>query len=158
MTQEVDIVDRVNVAIVDGIEDAGSRAAIPVSTPLVVLIGNKSTGQLRRVAVHGFTGDGEPLVLDGTRLVRAAAVVKSGEKLHSICPKEPTKLESPVGPFTPAPSGMSAVLNDGSTLPVAYYDVHGRACAVDQDPVSRSLFVLEEQEDVVRIDVPPVAQ
>lgn len=154
MAQEVDIVDRVSVDV-DGLGDLGQHAAIAPAARLKVLLRNRTTKEFRSLPVYGFTAAGEPLVPAGAHLTRAVAAAAPDESVHSILPETPSeRLENPVGPFTPAPAGMTAVFDDGSRLPVAYYDVHGRACAINLEPISRTLFVLEEGEGLVRIDLP----
>lgn len=154
MAQEIDIVDRVSVDV-NGLGELDKRVAIAPATPLVVFYRNRSTQTFRRATVHGFNGSGEPLVVDGNRLIRAVAAARPDETVDSIRPEGPTDRRDghPVGPFTPAPAGMTAVFSD-ATLPVAFYDVYGRACAIDRDPGARSLFVLEDDEGLVRIDGP----
>lgn len=156
MTQEVALVDRVTV---DGLDNLGEHVAIAATVPLKVSLLNRSTKAFRSLDVHGFTASGQPLVLNGTRLVQAFRATEPDETVHNVYPVaagggDPT---DPVGPFTPAPAGMTAVLSDGNQLPVVYYDVHGRACAIDREPISRALFVLEEDDGLVRIDLPPSA-
>lgn len=155
---EIAIVDRVPVNI-EGMPEFSHHVAIPAVEPLDVLIfndANKTT--VRRLPVYGFTADGNPLVLDPreARLVSANAILAAGERARIT--QRYVAPYAAVGPFTPAPGGMIAVFSDGRRLPILYYDVHGRAVCADNDARSRTLFVLDdEDEEPIRIEgYPPV--
>jgi hypothetical protein len=143
---EVAIVDRVQVDV-EGIPENSHHVAIPAVEPLEVVIYSKKASRRRSMPVYGFTAAGQPLVVDpqGARLVSAAGVVKAGETMWIQAREE--KPEAAVGPFTPAPAGMTAVYEDGRRLPIVYYDVHGRPVSIFAGDKSHVLFVVDEDDD-----------
>lgn len=146
MTQEIAVVDQVTVDV-DGISDLGEYAAIPAPASMEVVLQNTSSGNRRLFDVHGFTASGHPLVVQRDRLAPVRDVRKPDESavLVSSMP------EQPVGPFTPAPDGMAIEFTDGSWSTVAYYDVHGRACAIDSVTTGRSLYLVEDHPGIKHI-------
>lgn len=152
---EVTIVDRVQVDV-EGISEFGHHVAIPAVEPLEAVIHNKKTARWRSMPVYGFTASGQPLVLDPQRakLVTISFMVNAGETAR-IQARE-VRPEGAVGPFTPAPAGMTAVFDDGRRLPIVFYDVHGRPVSVFDGDKSRVLFVVDEDDDgLVRIEGGP---
>lgn len=103
--------------------------------------------------VYAFSDEGHPLVLNpgDTRLVRPEM---AGSKLPYV--GIDVQLGPPLaGPFTPAPTGLVAVFDDGREQPVPFYDVHGRAVLMDPGDVTCDLVLAETIADLKRVDFRP---
>lgn len=129
-----------------------NHVAIAPAEPLEVVYRQDEPFRSRTEAVHGFTAEGEPLVLDKVRckLVPASENKRSAETVDSIRRREITN--EPRAPFVPAPPGLVAVYQDGSRAPVVFYDVYGRAVTVDFDDQARRLMLPEYTEELVRFE------
>jgi hypothetical protein len=147
--EEIAIVDRVQVDVGD-LDRFDTHVAVVSARAMDAHYTTRSGNRLVK-PVHGFTATGLPLVLDVDRkvLVPAARVLTPGTVFHGL-----VDAEQPLsGPFTPAPPGMVAVLNDGHRIPVVFYDRFGRAVLIGADP-DRSLYLATEEEDLADIEGP----
>lgn len=107
MTDEVAIVDRVQVDVVD-LKNFEDFAAIAAAEPLEAVYQHNTTGEHRRTPVHGFTADRDALVMEESigRLIRATAAARTSEKFAGVRPPRTTAGATDLrGPFTPAPPG-----------------------------------------------------
>ncbi|WP_143249890.1 hypothetical protein [Amycolatopsis sacchari] len=152
---EVTIVDRVQVDI-DDLGKLADHVAIPPAEQLEVVYVNTESGGRRTRRVYGFTAGGDALVVpnSGARLVAAHREAKPNERLH-IRRRSDDYSDRPVGPFTPAPKGLTAVFTDGRRLPIAYYDVHGRSVCIDDDAACWLFVVHEDNEVLARVEEEP---
>lgn len=146
------IVDRVVVDLED-LARLDDHAAIPAAEPLVALYRHTTTSVQRRLTVHGFTADGRALVLDSSsgRLVRTWEAAGDGERLVAVLPRDRAHETPAVGPFTPAPPGLTAVFTGGRQVPVLFYDLYGRPAVIDGEEKGRCLYLATEDEALERI-------
>ncbi|WP_435157100.1 hypothetical protein [Amycolatopsis sacchari] len=151
---EVTIVDRVQVDL-DDLGKLDNHIAIPPPEPLEVVYADTAGATTHVKRVFGFTADGEALILpeSGTRLTPAWDLRKAGihRRLRRVSTEPSYK---PVGPFTPAPKGLTAVFEDGRRCPIVYYDARGRSLCISSSE-ARNLYVVEEDDEFVSVEGEP---
>lgn len=153
MSEDITISDQVDVHV-EGLRDFDHHVAIPAIAPLEAVFSHRS-GRVSTRKVHGFNALGVALVLNGTssRLVSVhEATPRDGDFVGVRERPSPAM----IGPFSPAPPGMTAVFTSGERLPVVYYDSLGRAVLIGEDP-HRGLYLAEEDEGLARIEGGPTA-
>jgi hypothetical protein len=155
--EEMTIVDRVVVDVED-FSRLDDHAAISPAEPLLALYRHTITNAHRQLTVHGFTAGGQALVLDPTagRLVHTWEAAGNGERFVGVTPQADPPEISAIGPYTPAPLGLTAVFADATQVPVVFYDLLGRPVVVDTVEKTRCLVLLDEDQ-VERIEYQPPA-
>jgi hypothetical protein len=151
------IVDRVVVAL-ENLSRLDDHAAIPPAEPPLAPSQHITTNAHRPLAVHGFTADGHALVLDPTagRPVHVGEAAGEGERFVGAIPRDDPPEISAIGPYTPAPPGLTVVFADRTRVPVVFSDLHGRPVVVEAEEKARCLVTVDEDQ-VERIAHQPSA-